>query len=366
MNDNPRRTKGSSESKIPSGYRSSRRGSRSLKQAKKAERADKLVTGWSRFLSTARNVGYVIAVGLGAVLAVALVLLVVASLINGIARWNSGKNGGKSGSVASDPNQKALENVLVIGVENDKAIGFLAMRVDAAGKQVFGIAIPDGAFIEVPGQGFEKVGESYAAGGDVSLAAISNYLTVPFQSYVVVPGADYRDLLKSQQVGLIGGAIKTTNLTAEQRAQLSATLSAIPAKSAAFVPLPVKPIKLGSQTYFEPQRSEVADLLKAWWGVDPNTAAQVTRVIIYNGAGKPGIAGDAAQELIRAGFRVVDTKNADRFNYKTTIAVVQRGPVEKGEQVVQTLRTGVVKQKRTDEDISDIVVIIGKDYKPIK
>jgi len=92
----------------------------------------------------------------------------------------------------------------------------------------------------------------------------------------------------------------------------------------------------------------------------------VTRVIIYNGAGKPGIAGDAAQELIRAGFRVVDTKNADRFNYKTTIAVVQRGPVEKGEQVVETLRTGVVKQKRTDEDVSDIVVIIGKDYKPIK
>jgi hypothetical protein len=57
MSDSSRRTKGSNESKIPSGYRSSRRGSRSLKQAKKAERADKLVTGWGRFLSTARNVG---------------------------------------------------------------------------------------------------------------------------------------------------------------------------------------------------------------------------------------------------------------------------------------------------------------------
>lgn len=366
MSDAPRRSKNSEEPKAPAGYRASRRGSRSLKQAKRAERADKLVTGWNRSVSTARNVGFVLAMGLAGLLAIALGLLLIASLINGVARWSAGRKLAGQSPTLSEQDRQAQENVLVIGDENGKAVGLLAMRVDAAGKQVFGIAIPDGAFIEVPGQGFERVGESYPAGPDVSLTAISNYLTVPFRSYVVVSAQAYRDLLKTQQVSALGGAIQKTNLTAEQRAQLSATLSSIPSKSAAFVPLPVKPIKLGSQTYFEPQRAEVADLLKAWWGVDPSKSAQVTRVIVYNGAGKPGIAGDAAQALIRGGFRVIDTKNADRFDYKTTTVVVQRGPVQKGEEVVKVLGTGTVKEQRTDQDVSDIVVIIGKDYKPSK
>ena len=42
-----------------------------------------------------------------------------------------------------------------------------------------------------------KLGESYPAGPNVSLAAISNYLTVPFRSYVVVPSRG--DVPRSQQ-----------------------------------------------------------------------------------------------------------------------------------------------------------------------
>ena len=34
-----------------------------------------------------------------------------------------------------------------------RAVGFIAVRVDRANKQIYGIAIPDGAFIEVPGPG---------------------------------------------------------------------------------------------------------------------------------------------------------------------------------------------------------------------
>ena len=49
-------------------------------------------------------------------------------------------------------------------------------------------------------------------------------------------------------------------------------------------------------------------------GVAALAADSSVRVIIYNGAGTPGIAGQAAQQLIAAGMRVVDTKNADRFD----------------------------------------------------
>jgi hypothetical protein len=364
--ETPRRSKNQDESKIPTGYRSSRRGSKSLKAAKRAERADQLVTGWNRFWATTRNIGFVIAMGLTALVALAIVALLVTTLINGIARWSAHRKVVASTPAMSEEERRARENLLVIGVENGKAVGFLAMRVDSAGKQVFGVAIPDGAFIEVPGQGYERVGESFSAGPDVSLAAISNYLTVPFRSYVTVSGQVYRDLLTTQQIAAVSSAIQTTNLTDEQRAQLTAALADVPLKSTAFVPLPVKPIKLGSQTYYEPQRAEVADLLSAWWGINPNQTSQVPRVIVYNGAGKPGIAGDAAQRLIRGGFRVVDTKNADRFDYKTTIVVVQRGPLDKGAQIVSLLGAGVVKEKRTDQDVADLIVIIGRDYKPLK
>jgi len=358
--------KANSESKIPTGYRSSRRGSKSLKSAKRAERADKILTGWSRFWAGVRNLGFGLAVLLGGVLALALAALLIASLVNGVARWSREQRVAKSGQQSGSQSTESSENVLLIGEDGGKVAGFLAVRIDEEAKQIYGIAIPDGAFIEVPGQGFEKVGDSFAAGPDVSLTAISNYLQVPFTIYATLPGQTYRDALKAQNLTSIAASITATNLSNEQRAKLAALLSTIPVKNTALVPLPTKPIKLGNQTYFEPQRGEVADLLKAWWGVDASAAAQVTRVIVYNGAGKPGVAGLAAQALIRGGFRVIDTKNADRFDYKTTQIVVERGAVEKGAEVAKVLGVGEVSEKRTDEDVVDIIVIVGRDYKPTK
>ncbi len=362
----PRRGKVPAEPRTPVGYRSSRRGSKSLKTAKRAERNDRLVTGWNRFSSGVRNLGFLLAVALGGLLALAIALLLIASLVNGIARWSSERRGERVAQTSTGQDEIAQGNLLVIGVANGKAVGFLAIRVDGKAKQVFGVAIPEGAFLEVPGQGFERVGASFPAGPDVSLAAVSNYLTVPFKNYAVVPANVYQDALAKQQVSGIAGAIQQTNLTDAQRALLSATLSSVSGKSTALVPLPVKPIKLGSQTYYEPQRAEVADLLKAWWGVDPAAAADVTRIILYNGAGKPGIAGLAAEQLIKGGFRVVDTKNADRFNYKTTLVVVERGSVVRGQDAARVLGTGQVVKRPSDQDVTDIVIIIGRDFKPSK
>ena len=86
-----------------------------------------------------------------------LVLTLIAYGINGVARWNARRVAAKSGS-RQELEKRSRENVLVIGVKDGKATGFLALRVDSKGDQIFGVAIPDGAFIEVPGQGFERIG----------------------------------------------------------------------------------------------------------------------------------------------------------------------------------------------------------------
>jgi hypothetical protein len=317
----------------------------------------------SRIGRVIKNVGYYVALVVGGLLVGAAVVLLLAYGINAAARWNALRVATHSGS-RQDLESRSRENVLVIGVQDGKATGFLALRVDRTGDQIFGIAIPDGAFIEVPGQGFERIGESYADGAKVSLSAISNYLTVPFRTYIAIPAAVYSEAIKNQSLSTITAAATSSSLTATELESLSRDLSAISQSNTAIVPLPVKPIKLGNQTYFEPQRAEVADLLKSWWGVDASKTDALTRIILYNGAGVPGVAGEAAQQLIRGGFRVVDTKNADNFNYGSTKVVVQRGDTKQGDEIVRLLGVGTVEQQPSEQDVADVIVIIGKDYKP--
>lgn len=344
--------------------RSERHGAKAVKSAKREEALGGVRQALGRFGRNVKGLGYYMLVTAGALVALLIVLLLIANAVNYVARWNAQRLADKASS-PSGVAERAKENVLVIGADaQGKATGFLAMRVDRKGGQVFGVAIPDGAFIEVPGQGFERIGASYKVGPEVSMAAVANYLGVPLRNWMVVPAAAYKQALTEQSVAALPGSASESNLSVEERTELSAILADIDQENVALVPLPVKPIKLGDQTYFEPQRQEIADLLESWWGVKPGEAEKVTRVIVYNGAGSPGIAGQAAQQLIRAGYRVVDTKNADSFNYKETVVVVKRGTRDLGRKVADELGVGAVSVEPTDADVTDIIVIIGKDYKP--
>lgn len=363
MSEKPRRTKTPPPPEKPRGYRATRRGSKALKQAKKAERQHVVATSVQKAGRGAKNVLLVTIQTFAALGFTVLVLLLLATLINMGVRWNAQRLSEKAGSVA-EQERRARENFLVIGVEGDKAVGFLAMRIDREGKQVFGIAIPDGAFIDVPGQGFARIGEAYQAGPEAIASAVSNYLTVPFRSYIIVPANVYRDAMSRQVVQGVPESSQGTNLAEEDIGALAAELKEIPVKNVSLIPLPVKPIKLGDQTYFEPQRDQVADLLKTWWGVDPADGERVVRVVVYNGAGKPGIAGEAAQQLIRAGLRVVDTQNADSFDYATTKIVVRRGNAQVGENVRKVLGVGEVTVDESNQDVTDVIVIVGGDYAP--
>lgn len=292
----------------------------------------------------------------------AVILGVLALGINAGARWMA-KRDAEEAATPEARAEKARENLLIIGAD-DQTAEFLAVRLDETDEQILGIAIPSGAFMEVPGQGFERVGDSFAAGPGVSLAAVSNYLTVPFEHYVVVDLSVYQDALTNQSLRDIMGNARETDLSDADTQRIAEFIDGVPGERTALVPLPVKPIDLGGQTFFEPQRDKIADLLLQWWDVRLGAEDTAVRVIIYNGAGTPGIAGAAAQQLIAAGMRVVDTKNADRFDYDTTMIVVQDGNTEQGDQVKAALGVGDVVDKPSDQDVADVIVIIGRDYEP--
>lgn len=358
----PRRSSRPPKKEAPEGYRSTKRSGKGRQVAKREERAEQVADAWDATKRKARNIGWVVAWGIALFLVAVCVLLLLASAINGIARWNARRIAGQSGSPSALA-EKQKQNTLYIAVQNDKATGFLATRVDPKAGQAFGIAIPAGALVEIPGQGFERLGEAYPAGPKVMMSAVSNFIGVPFVQYAVIPAASYSHAVQKQTMsGLIDSASRT-NLPPDERVALSQVLGKITSANTAIAGLPVKPIPLGGQTYLQPERDQIAELIKQWWGVQATRDASATRVIVFNGAGLPGIAGVAAQQLIRAGLQVVDTKNADRFTYPKTLIVVQRGPISAGSKIAKILGVGQVVNKPADQNIAEVLVIIGKDYK---
>jgi hypothetical protein len=86
-------------------------------------------------------------------------------------------------------------------------------------------------------------------------------------------------------------------------------------------------------------------------------------VIVYNGVGTPGLASVGAQQLIRAGFQVVDSGNADHFGYTTTTILVYHAPTE-AQAVRAALGVGTVQMQSAPQEITDMIVILGADYLP--
>lgn len=353
---------------MPAGWRSSRRSTKSGKKTRREFKADamrdRLTDAVNRTQRGARTAVWLTAWIVGGTAALVLLLFILVLSINGLARWNA-QRVARSANSSEARLEKAKDNLLLIGLDaNNHASGFLVLRVNNKDEAIYGIAVPDGAFIEVPGQGFERVGDSWNAGADVSLDAVSNFFAVPFEWYATVDYEIYQTAVKNQTLSGVMDQVTKTNLTDEDADRFGEAFDSTPVSKVALVPMPVKPMNLGDQTYLEPQRAEIADLVKTWWGVDIGAEDAITRVILYNGAGVPGIAGEAAQQLIRAGYRVVDTKNADKFNYAETQVIVQNGSADAADGVVEALKVGKVSQQPADQEIADIIIIIGKDYKP--
>lgn len=300
----------------------------------------------------------------GMVLLIIAVLLAsmygVAVGVNAFARWNARR----IAALNATPTSPVEDNLLVIGVSDGVAVGFTALKAERANNRVLGIAIPDGAFMEVPGQGFERVGASYVGGAGVSKDTVTNYLGVPFRKYVVVDGTTYQTLLKDQNVAALMDKVMATDLAPGQSSAFREYFARVSAKDVWIVPLPVKPVTVGDQQYFEPQRTQVADLLLQWWGVQPTSQKATPRVIVYNGVGTPGLAGLASQQLIRAGLRVVDSGNADNFNHKETLILLYHGTGADAAAVRRALGVGRAVVQSASQDLADMIVIIGSDYRP--
>lgn len=318
-------------------------------------------------MSPVRRVWFLASVALVSALGMACLLLVLGSGVNWLARWNAERQATPAPVETPVGTPDGKGNLLVIGYEDGAATGFLALRIDAEKDSVNGVAFPTATLLEVPGRGLSRLGDAYSLDETASarvMSAVSNYIGVPFQDYVVVSADIYAKAVDTQSVaGLLDERLETS-LSSAERVSLAEVIDSATEENTVIAPLPVIPIDLGDETYLEPDRTQIADLVLSWWGVDMNDESATTRILVYNGSGVPGIAGVAAQQLIGAGYRVVGTKNADSFDYAKTQVVVQSGDVSVGDAVAKVLGTGEVKRQPAVQDVAEVIVIIGKDYSP--
>jgi hypothetical protein len=96
---------------------------------------------------------------------------------------------------------------------------------------------------------------------------------------------------------------------------------------------------------------------------ESRTAGARPRVRILNGTGELELAQRVAQKLVPAGVEVTLTGNADPLGQRAT-QVVYYDPDERAmaERVRSALGVGVLVRNRTQTDVVDVTVIVGKDF----
>lgn len=109
----------------------------------------------------------------------------------------------------------------------------------------------------------------------------------------------------------------------------------------------------------------------AWyWIVNEQKAAQVVdtvvkgrpeplQLVVLNGSGRAGIAGQVSELLRQYGYTVVSTGNADHFNHPTTLVMTAPRNAQRVKPLAEFLSASIQEVEGAG---SEVTVIIGKDF----
>lgn len=124
-----------------------------------------------------------------------------------------------------------------------------------------------------------------------------------------------------------------------------------------------------------PGKEEVIDGC-LFWVSDPEAATDMirrvnegylvlpadVRVEVLNGSGISGLAAEISALLVKEGFKVVNTDNADHFNYTDTLVTGLGKEVDKARAVALFVPGALMSHQYDPEARVDVVVIVGRNY----
>jgi hypothetical protein len=86
-------------------------------------------------------------------------------------------------------------------------------------------------------------------------------------------------------------------------------------------------------------------------------------VVVENGSGVPGVGEDVARLILREGFRVVFSKNAESFDQAVTLIVAEdHESIPTARRVRRMLGVGRVAVSQVPSGVGDITIVVGKDF----
>jgi hypothetical protein len=249
------------------------------------------------------------------------------------------------------------------------AVGGVTVNVDtnvivsSGGSQV--VVVPQGSNEHLSGLRAVQYATYVGAGEDAN-ANLPRFQTVLQAVIDALP----RDPSKSAALLSHSGAAPSVGY-----ARLASLLAGLArddaAKSLLPTDLPTAPIDSGGSPSYRLDSNATAQLISTDLSDSWPAAArgQHTSVFVQNGVGTPGLDGAACNQLTRAGFVIAGSSNATSFNHARSQVVVFSTSVDaarKGYAVAAALHLAQsdVVATAQGQNIADVLVILGRDYRP--
>jgi hypothetical protein len=273
-------------------------------------------------------------------------------------------------SVIAQKKQKPLmrQSLLFIGVKESKsgerAAGIAVVLPGKDEEALAGWSIPQNTYVVIPGYGYDKIGMALESGTSTMVATVQNFLGIKIDHFVRLGLDDYKETVAKLHLEAALERAQQTDLNRDEYADFSRTFVRVPSQDVNLIPLPVKPLMVGKETFLQPDHEEIDRLFSLIWGISEKQRKGNPRVIILNGSGVPGVGGEAAERLIGINCRVIETENADNFDYDKTQIIIYKVAEKWANKIRDELGTGVILSKEMPQDLADVTVVIGKDYQP--
>lgn len=274
---------------------------------------------------------------------------------------SDGKNGTGLRAVG-----KGIESCLIVGTrgvgKSEEAVGIFILVIDRIDNEISAVSIPANVFVNVPGYGYDKLALAQRMGGiEKTVLAVKNFLSVPIDHYVKIRNQDFEKLALSDGFSEMVAKAVATDMNSQERIDFAYRITKINPERVEVESLPGKKMDVGTDVYFEVSKEQTDFLMNNIFNVGEDDRKPVVRVQVLNGCGTPGCTGPVQEKLIEAGFRVEESKNADRFDYEHTIIISYMENIDEATRMRRVLGKGTVVQKKGPQELIDVIVVIGRD-----
>jgi hypothetical protein len=263
--------------------------------------------------------------------------------------------------VFEGPDLVALTVVNLLGVRIDHVLALSAGTLAGALPETLVVDLPVGLFVPEDGGTVRlvDVGEQEVAAPIVATLLATRGVGDPFE-WLQRQGAAWKSVLAA----VAEDASLADRLAADQpRAVADLLIATAVADDLQFESLPVERTSTGDSDTFALSADAPVGFVPDRLGHLMLRVGERPRAEVLNGNGRIGTTIVVAETLVRRGFRVVRTDNADRFDYAETVVVAQGRANEEaaGEAAVAVGAGTLYLEVRAPSTAVDVSIIVGLD-----